>query len=70
MLVSDGVIFVSPAYCQNVTALMKNFVDRFAYIFHRPRFFNQKALIISTTCGAGLKETLNYLEGRRRGGCP
>lgn len=61
MLKSDGIIFVSPCYCQNVSALMKNFIDRFSYVFHRPRFFNQKAMVLATTGGAGLKETLDYL---------
>lgn len=62
MLEADGIIFVSPVYCQNVSGLMKNFIDRFAYVFHRPRFFDQKAMILSTTSGAGLKETLDYLK--------
>lgn len=61
MLNVDGIIFVTPVYCQNVSGLMKNFIDRFAYVFHRPRFFDQKAMILSTSGGAGLKETLDYL---------
>ncbi len=61
MFESNGMIFVSPCYCQNVTGLMKNFIDRLSYQFHRPSFFNQKALAISTTAGSGIKETLNYL---------
>lgn len=59
---ADGVILASPVYLMQVTGLMKNLIDRMAYICHRPRFFNQKAMIISTTGGLGLKETLNYLE--------
>jgi NAD(P)H-dependent FMN reductase len=58
---SDGLIFVSPCYCQNVTGIMKNFIDRLSYLFHRPEFFKQKALAVSTTAGSGLKETLEYL---------
>jgi multimeric flavodoxin WrbA len=61
MFQADGVIFVSPVYAINVTALFKNFVDRLAYIFHRPRFFGKYALVVSTTGGAGLKEVLRYL---------
>lgn len=48
MLNSDGVIFASPAYVHNVSWLMKNFIDRFNFVCHRPRFFDQKALLIST----------------------
>jgi multimeric flavodoxin WrbA len=62
MLRADGVIFVSPNYACGVTALMKNFIDRFAFIGHRPRFFNQCALVIATSGGpVGLKQTLNSL---------
>ncbi len=62
MLNSDGVFFVSPVYAHQVTALMKNFIDHFSYIFHRPCFFDKVAIIISTTGGSGLKEVLDYLE--------
>lgn len=61
MLGADGVIFVSPVYVMNVTSLMKNFIDRFAYVCHRPCFFKQYAMLISTAAGIGLKETLNCL---------
>ncbi len=33
ILASDGVIFASPVFAMNVTALMKKFLDRFAYTF-------------------------------------
>ena len=42
ILEADGVIFASPVYCQMVSGLMKNFIDRFAYLFHRPVFFQQR----------------------------
>ena len=66
MLNSDGVIFASPVYVFNVTTLMKNFIDRFAYASHRPPFFNQSAIAITTSAGGGIKETLNYLESITR----
>ncbi|CAJ37077.1 flavodoxin family protein [Methanocella arvoryzae] len=44
---ADGVIFASPVYVFNVSGLMKNFFDRFAYVCHRPRFF-KSALVLAT----------------------
>ena len=62
MHAADGVIFATPVYGMNVPALMKTFIDRFSYIFHRPRFFDKKALLLSTTGALGLKEVLDYLK--------
>jgi len=62
MIEADGIIFVSPVYCENVSGLMKNFIDRFDYVFHRQRFFDQKAMVLSTSAGGGLKDTLDYLK--------
>lgn len=68
MLDADGVIFASPVYAMNVTALMKNLLDRFAYTLHRPRFFNQRAMIVCTTGALGLKETIDRLSVIRYAG--
>lgn len=43
---SDGVILASPNYVMNVPWLTKNFIDRFAYILHRPKYFNQYFMIV------------------------
>jgi hypothetical protein len=58
---ADGLILVSPVYALSVTALMKNFLDRMAYVIHRPRFFDKYALVVSTTGAAYLKDTLNLM---------
>ncbi|WMW25167.1 flavodoxin family protein [Methanolobus sediminis] len=59
---SDGVIFATPVYGMNVSAQMKIFIDRHSYIFHRPRFFDKKALLLSTTGVIGHREVLDYLQ--------
>ena len=38
---SDGVIFASPNYSFQVSGLMKVFLDRFGFLFHRPRYFGK-----------------------------
>ncbi len=62
MMEADGIIFSTPVYCENVSGLMKNFIDRFAHVFHRPQFFDQKAMVLATSAGGGLKDTLDYLK--------
>jgi multimeric flavodoxin WrbA len=59
MHAADGVIFASPTYVFNVTGLMKNFIDRFAYACHRPRFF--KSAMVLTTSGIGIGAGLMLL---------
>lgn len=46
----------------NVTSQMKIFIDRFCYIFHRPEFFDKKALLLTTTGALGHKDVLKYLD--------
>lgn len=38
---SDGVLFASPNYSFQVSGLMKVFLDRFGFLFHRPRYFGK-----------------------------
>lgn len=41
MMASDGVVFASPNYSFHVSALLKAFLDRLGFAFHRPRFFGK-----------------------------
>jgi multimeric flavodoxin WrbA len=59
---SDGVIFATPSYAFQVSARMKNFIDRFAYIFHRPRFFGKTFTAIVTQGIPGGSKIRKYLE--------
>ena len=59
---ADGLILACPVYAMNVTALLKNFFDHTAYLYHRPEFFDKKALIIVSTAGAGQKDVAKYID--------
>jgi multimeric flavodoxin WrbA len=41
MMASDGVVFASPNYAFQNTGIMKIFLDRLGFVFHRPRFFGK-----------------------------
>lgn len=58
----DGIIIGSPVYAMNVSAILKNFIDHTAYLYHRPEFFTKKALIVVSTAGAGHKKVAKYID--------
>lgn len=60
ILCADGIILSSPGYTQNVSGLMKNFMDRFAYSLHRPKFFNQSLMLVANG-GSGLDKVIKAL---------
>lgn len=51
MLAADAVILATPVYNQNVTALMKKFLDYFTFLWHRPEMFGVKFFGISSGGG-------------------
>lgn len=46
---ADCYIFATPVYVANVSATFKNYLDRFAFICHRPRYYGKKGMVVSTT---------------------
>lgn len=52
MLMADGLLIASPVYVEDVNGILKNFIDRMAYLNHRPGFYGKSALLINTS-GAG-----------------
>jgi len=59
---ADGVVFATPVYSMHVSYLLKTFMDRFAYNFHRPRYFGKYAVGLAVAGVSGLKETLSYIK--------
>jgi multimeric flavodoxin WrbA len=60
---ADGVIFSTPVYSMHVSYLLKTFIDRISYNFHRPRYFGKYSMNVVVTGNMGMKETLKYLKG-------
>jgi multimeric flavodoxin WrbA len=59
---ADGVILASPNHTMNVNWRMKNFIDRYSYLMHRPRYFNQRFMILITSGSyRGIKEATKAL---------
>lgn len=61
MMASDGVVFASPNYSFHVSAMMKIFLDRLGFVFHRPRFFGKTFTSIVTQGIYGGGKIVNYL---------
>ena len=61
MIQSDGIIFATPTYTFQVSALMKLFLDRLAFYGHRPRFFGKTFTSIVAQGFYGGKDIVKYL---------
>jgi multimeric flavodoxin WrbA len=62
MMASDGVVFASPNYSFQVSAIMKTFLDKLGFAFHRPRFFGKTFTSIVTQGIYGGNKIVNYLD--------
>ncbi|MGD8626776.1 MAG: flavodoxin family protein [Anaerolineae bacterium] len=62
MMASDGVVFATPNYAFQLSGMMKAFLDRLAFAFHRPQFFGKTfTSIVTQGIGRGGK-IVNYLD--------
>ncbi len=57
----DAVIITTPVYALQVSALVKNFLERSSYIMHRPCYFGKWFMSISTQAISGDKDIAKYL---------
>jgi len=62
MMASDGVVFASPNYSFQVSALLKTFLDRLGFAFHRPRFFGKTFTSIVAQGIYGGNKIVDYLD--------
>ncbi len=62
IMASDGVVFASPNYSFQVSGLLKAFLDRLGFAFHRPRFFGKTCTSIVTQGIYGGGKIVDYLD--------
>jgi multimeric flavodoxin WrbA len=62
MMASDGVVFASPTYSFQVSGIMKTFLDRLGFVFHRPRFFGKAFTSIVVQGIYGGDKVVKYLD--------
>jgi multimeric flavodoxin WrbA len=62
LIASDGVVFASPNYSFQVSAIMKAFLDRLGFVFHRPRFFGKTFTSIVAQGIYGGTKIVKYLD--------
>lgn len=61
VLAADGLILATPVYSQQVSFLMKIFIDRYSYWWHRPRLFGK--FVMGVAAGGGqFNSPMNYLK--------
>jgi hypothetical protein len=61
LLESDGIILSTPLHVMNVSTLMTNFINRFAYANHRPKFHRQKVMSVVNMGGDNPKAAFSLL---------
>jgi multimeric flavodoxin WrbA len=62
LMASDGVVLASPNYSFQVSAIMKAFLDRLGFAFHRPRFFGKTFTSIVVQGIYGGDNIVKYLD--------
>jgi multimeric flavodoxin WrbA len=62
MMAADGVVFASPNYSFQVSGLMKIFLDRLGFVFHRPCFHGKAFTCIVAQGIYGGHKLVKYLE--------
>jgi multimeric flavodoxin WrbA len=63
---ADGVVIATPNYSFQVSGLVKTFLDRMGFLFHRPRFHGKRftALVAQGIYGGrGILKYLNFVAG-------
>jgi multimeric flavodoxin WrbA len=58
---ADGLLLASPVYMDDVSGLVKTWIDRLSYVSHRPAFGGKCAYPIATVGGGSTRHTLRTM---------
>jgi multimeric flavodoxin WrbA len=61
MKAANAVIVASPVYVDDVSGTTKNWIDRLAYVCHRPEFSGKPAYLLATTGASSTNHTLQTM---------
>lgn len=59
---ADGLIIGTPVYLNNMSGILKSFIDRTCGWFHRSPVAQKPTLLLANTQGSGLKPTLKSIQ--------
>ena len=59
---SDGLVIGTPVYLNNMSGILKAFIDRTCVWFHRSEVAKKPTLIVANTQGSGLENTINSIK--------
>lgn len=59
---SDGLVLMSPVYVEDVNGVMKTWIDRMAFLCHRPAFYGRCALVLTTSGGGASSRSLHTMK--------
>jgi multimeric flavodoxin WrbA len=62
IMASDGVVFAAPNYAFQVSGIMKIFLDRLGFAFHRPRSFGKTFTGIVVQGGRGRDKIMKHID--------
>jgi multimeric flavodoxin WrbA len=58
---ADGLLIASPVYVDDVSGIVKTWIDRLAYVCHRPEFAGKYAYLVATVGSSPARHTLGTL---------
>jgi multimeric flavodoxin WrbA len=62
ILAADAVVLASPVYVSDVNAVMKNWIDRMAFLCHRPQYASKAVFLLTTTGSAPSSHALRTMD--------